>query len=147
MKLNSRYTDYFTEYSNYFGRVLRLLKSMYGMTNSRKLFSDELTQWLIEKGFIQSQFQMSIYYKYAPDGGKLLSYLMVMTAYIGIILKPLGKWFVDTIGNIFHVNLLVYAHWFMLIRISQMKDNSISVDQAICATSIIAKYLDTTTVK
>ena len=42
MKLGSRYADYFTEYSNYFGRALRLLKSMYGMTNSGKLFDDEL---------------------------------------------------------------------------------------------------------
>ena len=35
----------------------------------------------------------------------------------------------------------------MSIRISQIKDNSISVDQARYATSIVAKYLDTATVK
>ena len=35
----------------------------------------------------------------------------------------------------------------MSIRISQMKDHSISVDQSRYATSIVAKYLDTTTVK
>ena len=40
------------------------------MTNSGKLFADELTEWLLEAGFIQSQFQMSIYYKYAPDGSE-----------------------------------------------------------------------------
>ena len=44
VKLDSRYTDEFTEYANYFGRALRLLKSMYGMTNSGKLFADELTE-------------------------------------------------------------------------------------------------------
>ena len=50
---------------------------MYGMTNSGKLFSDELIEWLLEAGFIQSQCQMSIYYKYAPDGSKIvvLSYV------------------------------------------------------------------------
>ena len=37
------------------------------MTNSGKLFADDLTEWLLEAGFIQSQCQMSIYYKYAPD--------------------------------------------------------------------------------
>ena len=47
----------------------------------------------------------------------------------------------------FHVNFLGYAHWFMSIRISQLKDHSISVDQDIYATSIVAKYLDTSTVK
>ena len=72
VKLDCRYTDYFPEYANYFGRDLRLLKSMYGMTNSGKLFSDELIEWLLEAGFIQSQYQMSIYYKYAPDGSKII---------------------------------------------------------------------------
>ena len=58
-----------------------------------------------------------------------------------------GKWFVDTLGKIFHVNFLGYAHWFMLIRISQMKDRYISVDQDIYATSNVAKFLDTATFK
>ena len=40
---------------------------MYGMNNSGKLFSDEFTEWLLESGFIKYQFQMPIYYKYAPD--------------------------------------------------------------------------------
>ena len=50
---------------------------MYGITNSGKLFADELTERLLEAGFIQYQCQMSIYYKYAPDGSKivLLSYV------------------------------------------------------------------------
>ena len=45
------------------------------------------------------------------------------------------------------MNFLGYAHWFMSIRISQMKDHSISVDQARYATSIVEKYLDTATFK
>ena len=53
----------------------------------------------------------------------------------------------DTLGKRFHVNFLEYAHWFMSIRISQMKDHSISVHKAIYATNIVAKYLDTATVK
>ena len=40
VKLDSIYVDYFPEYSNFFGISLRLLKSMYGMTNSGYLFSD-----------------------------------------------------------------------------------------------------------
>ena len=54
VKLDSRYADYFPEYSSYFGRALRIMKSVYGITNSGKLFVDELTEWLIEAGFIQS---------------------------------------------------------------------------------------------
>ena len=50
---------------------------MYGMTNYGKFFADELTEWLLEAGFILSQCQMYIYYKYAPDGYKIvvLSYV------------------------------------------------------------------------
>ena len=40
LKLDSRYADYFTEYSSYFGRSLIPLIYMYEMTNSGKLFAD-----------------------------------------------------------------------------------------------------------
>ena len=77
VKLDSRYTDHFPEYAKYFERDLILLKFVYGMINSGKLFAGELTERLLEAGFMQSQCQMSIYYKYAPDGSKtvVLSYV------------------------------------------------------------------------
>ena len=53
----------------------------------------------------------------------------------------------DDLGKRFHLNFLGYAHWFMSIIIFQMKDYSISVDQAIYTTSIVPKYLDDATVK
>ena len=53
----------------------------------------------------------------------------------------------DTLGKIFHVKFLRYAHWFMSIIISHMKDHSISLYQARYTNSIVAKYLDTDTVK
>ena len=56
MKLDSRYADYFPEYSSYFGRDLILLKSMHGMINSGNLFADEFKNWLMnEAGFKQFQ--------------------------------------------------------------------------------------------
>ena len=45
---------------------------MYGMTKSGKLFTDELTEWLLEAGFIQYHCQKCIYYKYTPDGSKII---------------------------------------------------------------------------
>ena len=53
----------------------------------------------------------------------------------------------DDLGKRFHVNFLVYAHWFMSILISQMKDHYISVYQDRYANSIVSKYLDVDTVK
>ena len=146
-KLDSRYTDYFPEYSKYFGRALILLKSMYGMDNSGKLFSDELTEWLLEAYFIQSQCQMFIYYKYAPYGSKIVVLSYVDDCVYWYISEALEKWFVDTLGKRFHVKFLGYAHWFISMRIFQLKDYSISVDWARYATSVVAKYLDTATVK
>ena len=116
-----------------------LLKYIYSMTNSGKLFSDELTEWLLEAGFIQYQYHMSIYYKYALYGSKIVVLSYVDDCVYWYTSEALEKWFVDTLGKIFHVNLLGYAHWFMSIIISQMKDHSISVDQARYATSVVAK--------
>ena len=50
---------------------------MYGMTNSGKLFSDYLIEWLVESDFIQPQCQMYKYINYAPDGTNIvvLSYV------------------------------------------------------------------------
>ena len=72
MKLDSRYAEYFPEYSSCFGGALRLLKYMYGMTNSGKVIADELMQWFIGELLIQHQCQMSIYYKYAPYGKNIV---------------------------------------------------------------------------
>ena len=53
----------------------------------------------------------------------------------------------DTLEKAFRVKYLGYAHWFMSIIISQMKDHSISVDQDRYSTSIVKKYLDNSIVK
>ena len=90
---------------------------------------------------------MYIYYKYAPDGSKIVVLSYVDDCFYWYTNEDLGKWFVGTLGKRFHVKFLGYAHWFMSIKISQMKDHSISVDQARYATSIVVKYLDTVTVK
>ena len=62
VKLENRYGEYFPDYANYFGITLRLNKWKYGMTNSGKLFADELTNWLIdETGIKQSKCQTYVY--------------------------------------------------------------------------------------
>ena len=90
---------------------------------------------------------MSIYYKYATDVLKIVVLSYVYYCVYWYTHEALGKWFVGTLKKRFHVNFLWYANWFMSIRISEMKDHSISVDQAIYATSMVAKYLNTDTVK
>ena len=74
---------------------------------------------------------------------------LILFWWIFILLYFWSSWkcFVETLGNIFHVNSLGYEHWFISIRISQTRDYSISVDQARYATYIVVKYLDNATVK
>ena len=90
---------------------------------------------------------MSISYNYEPYGSKIVVLSYVDDFFYWYTNEDLGKWFFDTLGKRFHVNFLGFAHWFMSIRISQMRDHYISVDQARYATSIVSKYLDTATVK
>ena len=90
---------------------------------------------------------MSIYYKYAPDGTKIIVLSYVDDWVYWYTSEAPVKWFVDALGNRFHVNLLRYAHWFISTIIYQMKDHYVSVDQARYATYIVAKYLDNATVK
>ena len=90
---------------------------------------------------------MYIYYKYAPYGTIIVVLPYVDDCFYWYISEALGKWFLDTLEQISHVNFLGYAHWFMSIIISQIKDHSISVDWDRYANSIVAKYLDTATVK
>ena len=69
------------------------------MANSGKLFTDELTEWLLEVDFIQYQCQMSIYYKFAPDGSKIVVLSYVDDCVCWYKNEALGKWFVDTLGK------------------------------------------------
>ena len=98
-------------------------------------------------GFIKSQCKMYICYKYSQYGSKFVVLYYVDDCVYWYTNEDIGKWFVDTLGRIFHVNFLVYAHWFISIRINSIKDHSISVYQARYDTSILAKYLYTDTVK
>ena len=84
---------------------------------------------------------------YAPDGSKLFVLSYVDDCVYWCTSEKLGKCFVDTLGNRFHVKFLGYAHWFVSISISQLRDHYISVDHVMYDTSTIAKYLDTATVK
>ena len=90
---------------------------------------------------------MSIYYKYAKYGTQIIVLYYVYDCVYCYTSEAIVKCFVDALGNRLYVNFLGYAHWFMSIRISQLRDHSISVDHDRYATSVVAKYLDTATVK
>ena len=121
---------------------------MYGMTDYVKLFSDELINWLIyETGFRQSQFQMSVYYKYALYGSKLVLLSYVDDCVYWYTSEELVKWFLDSLGKRLHMNFIGYSHLFISISISQLKDHYISLYQYRYDTSVVEKYLNTDIIK
>ena len=87
------------------------------MTKYGNVFAENLIEWLIEAGFIKSQYQMSIYYKYVPVGTKIVVLYYADECVYRYTSGTLGKQIVDNLGKILHVNLLGYAHWFVSIRI------------------------------
>ena len=118
------------------------------MTNDGNLFVDKITNWIIyEAGFKHSKCQIYTYYKYT----KYRSRLVVLSYFNDFIYwyksEELGQLFVDTLGKRFHVNFLGYAHCFISVSISQFKEYCISADQDSYDTSVVAKYLDTVTIK
>ena len=90
---------------------------------------------------------MSIYYKYAPYGSNIVVLSFVDDCVYWYTNEDPRKCFNDTLGKRYHIKFLGFAHWFMSIRISQLKDHSILVYQSRYDTSIVEKCLDTTTVK
>ena len=90
---------------------------------------------------------MYIYYKYAPDRYKLVVSSYVDDCVDWYTFEEVVKCLVDTLGNKFHMSFLWYAHWFMSINISQLKCHYILMDQDMCATYVVAKYLYTDTIK
>ena len=117
VRLGSRYAYYFTEYSSYFGRALILLKPIYRMTSIIKWFADNFTVWLVyEAGFKQSQYQMTLYYKYVPYETKNVVLIYVDNCVYWYTSEAIVKWFVENLERRFHVNLLGFSHWFIPIK-------------------------------
>ena len=77
------------------------------MTKSGNLFADELTEWLIEEGF----YSISLSYVYLfICMHQLLSYLMLMTVSIGILLKLLVNgllilWEIDSMWTSWDIHI------------------------------------------
>ena len=73
---------------------MRLLKYMYGMTNSGKLSADELIEWLINEAGFKNINTICLYITNTHHMELFLFYIMVIIVSIGIHMKLLenGLW-------------------------------------------------------
>jgi hypothetical protein len=71
------YGDIWPEFKDYCGRLMRLVKSIYGMTYSGKYCYLYLKEWLHEEGFTQSRASPCFFCKVFLDGSyvKLIFYV------------------------------------------------------------------------
>ena len=141
--LPSYYASLFPKYKEYFGRPLKLKKSMYGQNVSGKNWYDELHQYLTSVGFIPSPSCPSMYIRRNKDGSmiKLLNYVDDML-YFCTNEEELKKFELD-LAQRFRLELKGQASWYLSVRIQQDKNFDITIDQNRYVQSILRRFLDT----
>ena len=141
--LPSYYASLFPKYKEYFGRPLKLKKSMYGQNVSGKNWYDELHQYLTSVGFIPSPSCPSMYVRRNKDGSmiKLLNYVDDML-YFCTNEEELKKFELD-LAQRFRLELKGQASWYLSVRIQQDKNFDITIDQNRYVQSILRRFLDT----
>ena len=139
VKLPAKYGELYSEFSQYCGRALRLLRSMYGTTTAGKDWDDDLHDWLtIEAKFVQSAVNGALYWHVNDDGTvlRLLNYIDNQAYYAATLDVVAGKIgnetksehckhkaqgkaaeeaFPDEIAARFNVNIFGNIHWFLSI--------------------------------
>ena len=141
MLLNPNYGTFLLELKVYFGHPLHLQKSMYGLILSGKFWFEELMDWLLEYGFMQSKVQLSYFWHECTDGMciHVLDYVNDML-YFGSC-TSLHKLFEEALVGCFNVNLLGQASWFLQTWVIQEADFLIIFDQTHYTCMVMCKYL------
>ncbi|MGH3053820.1 MAG: reverse transcriptase domain-containing protein [Gaiellaceae bacterium] len=142
VKLPARYGDLFPEFAPYCGRPLRLTKSMYGMNYAGKNWWQDLSDWLLSTGFQASSVHPCLMWR------KTNSHYLILLNYVNDMLyfstdKQIETNFTTTLAQRFKVEFLGNAHWFLSLRINQLADYSIRVDQSRYAKAITHRYTNT----
>jgi hypothetical protein len=133
--------QFFPKYAKYFGIALLLKKGMYGGTLSGKWWNQELTEWLLSVGFIQSSLDATYFVKIYPDGSfvRLIFHVDDML-YFGNN-NEVERLFESEIKGRFNVNVLGQAHWFLQMRIHHHADKSISFDQHRFVLNLLQRFV------
>ena len=130
------------EYGHYFGRPLRLLKSMYGQTLSGKWWFLELESWLLSESggrFVQSECDQALFIRKEPDGSftKILTYVDDGLYFNSGNNQDILRTFEKEIGKKFKLTFQGHAYWFLSMRILQDKNMNIILDQSRYAKNLV----------
>ena len=145
VKLDQNLVKIMPEYGQYFGRPLRLLKSMYGQTLSGKWWFLELEMWLLseEGGFYQSECDQALFMRKESDGSitTFLTYVDDGLYFNSRNDKNILKNFEKQISKKFKVTFQGHAHWFLSMRILRDKHSNILLDQMRYAKNLVKRHL------
>jgi hypothetical protein len=108
---------------------------------SGKWWNQELTDWLLSVGYVQSQLDPTFFVKHYPDGSyiRLIFHVDDMLYYGNN--EEVERLFESEIKGRFHVNLMGQAHWFLQMRIHHHADKSISFDQHRFVLNLLQRFV------
>ncbi len=118
---------------------------MYGMILSGKYWYQDLMEFLISIGFIQSSIIRCLFYRRFSNGSVLfvLNYINYML-YFGTSDDTLLA-FETKLSKRFNLETKGQAHWYLATRITQLANHDIILDQTRHCNSILRQYFDSVT--
>ena len=135
------WAKWFPHLSEWFGKPLLLLKSLYGSVDASKNWDDDLSDWLINVyGFHRVPGAGSIYTLQKDNDFIYLLNAVDDQLYFSNS-DTLRKDFEKSLSNKFDVELMGQAHWYLQARVTQHSDYSITLDQARYSALISTRFL------
>ena len=141
--LPKEWAEEFPDLAEWFGKPLRLLKSLYGQVDASKNWDDDLSDWLINTfGFERCPGAGSIYLYHKPP-----HYIFLLNAVDDQLYfsnsDELRKTFEQGLNERFEIEFLHQAHWYLQARMTQHANYSITLDQARYMALILSRFLPT----
>ena len=139
--LPAEWKEFFPDLAEYFGVPLLILKSLYGQTQSMKIFDIRQSDWLVnDYGFTRCPSEESIYH-YHHNGHFIYMNNVVDDQLYFSNYDPLRKDFEKKISTEFLVELMGQAHWYLQARVRQLSNFSITLDQSRYMALISSRFL------
>ena len=131
-------------YPQYQGKVLKLVKALYGTKQASRMWQLKLREKLIEMGFANSSHDPCLFSRRTPEGS-----IMLIGVYVDDIVLAHNerelKWFIDEFTgpkgfNAKHVGPL---NWFLGMGITQAADYTVKVDQSQYLDKLVERFIPT----
>ena len=136
----AKWAEFFPDMAAWFGKALRLKKSLYGAVDAGRNWDDELHAWLSSQDFLRCPAEGSIYFKF--QGEWFLFLLNAVDDLLYFSNNPtMRTTFEATLQDRFDVDFIGQAHWYLQSRVSQNSDYSIELDQARYSSLILSRFV------